>query len=211
MTAKQQSYENTAKTIIANLTRRHMDGYYCATAEEAMDKILSLMPQGSSIGWGGSMTLGEIGFYDAIQGKGYNVIDRAKATTPEEQKAINAQLLSCDYFFMSTNAITLDGELVNVDGRGSRLAYLCFGPENVIVVTGMNKVVADVDSGIKRTRNIAAPANTVRLNRKTPCATTGRCADCTSQDCICAQTVITRLSLVPGRIKVILVGQELGY
>ncbi len=211
MTAKQQNYENTAKTIIANLTRRRMEGYYCATAQEAIEKILSLMPQGSSIGWGGSMTLGEIGFYDAISNKGYNVIDRAKAATPEEQKTVNAQLLGCDYFFMSTNAITLDGELVNVDGRGSRLAYLCFGPENVIVVAGMNKVVTDVDSGIKRTRNIAAPANSVRLNRRTPCASTGRCADCTSPDCICSQTVITRLSAVPGRIKVILVGQELGY
>ncbi len=211
MINKQKSYENAANTIIDNLKRRQMEGYYCATAEEAMDKILSLMPEGSSIGWGGSMTLGEIGFYDAIQGKGYDVIDRSLVKTPADQKAVNARLHVANFFFMSTNAITMDGQLVNIDGRGSRLAYLCYGPDNVIVVAGMNKVVADVDSGIKRIRTTAAPANTVRLNRKTPCAVTGHCGNCLSPDCICAQTVITRFSPVPGRIKVILVGQELGY
>ena len=211
MINKTKAYENAANTIIANLKKRQMEGYYCATKEEAMDKILSLMPEGSSIGWGGSMTLGQLGFYDAVKGKGYDVIDRYTAKTVDEQKDVNARLVNSDFFFMSTNAITVDGQLVNIDGRGSRLAFLCYGPENVIVVTGMNKVVEDVDSGIKRIHTIAAPANTVRLSRKTPCATTGHCGNCMSPDCICSQTVITRFSTVPGRIKVILVGEELGY
>ena len=112
---------------------------------------------------------------------------------------------------MSTNAITLEGELVNVDARGNRVSMLCYGPDNVIIVTGMNKIVTDADAGMKRARNIAAPPNTVRLNKKTPCSVIGKCADCQSPDCICSHTVITRRSLIPGRITVILVGEELGY
>ena len=116
-----------------------------------------------------------------------------------------------DYFLMSSNAITLDGELVNIDGHSNRVACLCCGPKNVIVIAGMNKVVSNVEEGVDRVHNFAAPPNTVRLNKNTPCAQTGRCADCYSPDCICSQIVITRRSSIPNRIKVILVGEELGY
>jgi len=211
MNHKKQYYENAAKTIIKNLEKRRMKGYYCADRESAVKKLLELIPNGASIGWGGSVTLSETGIMDAIRNGDYNIIDREQAKTPEEYKKVSAQICGCDYFLMSTNAITLDGELVNVDGRGNRVSFLCYGPENVVVVAGMNKVVADVDAGIKRTRNIAAPPNTVRLDRNTPCAVTGECADCLSPDCICAQTVITRLSIIPNRINVILVGEELGF
>jgi len=112
---------------------------------------------------------------------------------------------------MSTNAITLDGELINIDGRGNRVAFLCYGPQNVLILTGINKIVADIESGIKRTRNIASPPNAIRLNRNTPCAITGKCGDCFSKECMCGQIVITRFSLIPNRIKVILIGEELGY
>ena len=116
-----------------------------------------------------------------------------------------------DYFLMSTNAITMDGELVNIDGRSNRVSCLCWGPQNVIIIAGMNKVALDVESALKRVRNFAAPPNAVRLNKNTPCAQTGKCADCYSPDCICSQIVITRRSSTPNRIKVILVGEELGY
>lgn len=211
MTAKQKYYENVANTIIKNLEKRHMEGYYCATKEEAVKKALELMPEGSSIGWGGSETLSEMGLMDSLTEKGYRLIDRKAGTTPEETKKIYGEICMADYFLMSTNAITLDGELVNIDGRGNRVAFLCFGPDEVIVLAGMNKVVPDVKAGVDRVRNIAAPPNTVRLDRKTPCAVTGRCGDCLSPDCICGQVVITRLSMVPGRIKVILIGEELGF
>jgi len=112
---------------------------------------------------------------------------------------------------MSTNAITLEGELINIDGRGNRVAFLCYGPQNVLILAGMNKVVSDVESGFKRVRDIASPPNTIRLNKKTPCAVTGKCEDCYSPDCICGQFVVTRRSGVPKRIKVILIGEELGY
>lgn len=112
---------------------------------------------------------------------------------------------------MSTNAITLDGELINVDGAGNRVACLCNGPDHVIVLAGMNKVVKNAEEGHSRARNTAAPINTLRLNKKTPCAVTGRCSDCQSPDCICSQIVVTRRSHIPGRIQVILIGEELGY
>lgn len=211
MTPKQKYYENAAATIIKNLEKRQMEGYYCPTSADAVKKALELMPEGSSIGWGGSMTLFETGLMDAIRSANYEIIDRDTAKTPEEQRKIYGEICCSDFFLMSTNAITLDGELVNIDGRGNRVAFLCYGPQNVLIVTGMNKVVSDVESGVKRVRDIASPPNTVRLNKNTPCAVTGRCGDCLSPDCICSQVVITRRSGTPNRIKVILVGEELGY
>ena len=212
MEPKKQYYENVAATIIKNLEKRRMNGFYCADKESAIAKVLELMPSGSSVGWGGSMTLKDNGFFDAIvDANAYQVIDRDTAKTKEEEKKIYSEICAANVFLMSTNAITLDGELVNVDGRGNRVSFLCYGPDKVIVVAGMNKVVTDVEDGIKRVRNMAAPPNCVRLNKKTPCAVTGTCADCFSPDCICAQTVVTRLSFYPGRINVILVGEELGY
>ncbi|MGN0334450.1 MAG: lactate utilization protein, partial [Lachnospiraceae bacterium] len=171
----------------------------------------SLMPEGSSITWGGSETLRECGLMDAIHEKNYELIDRAAARTPEESRAIYGKMVCADFFLMSSNAVTIDGELVNIDGHANRVACLCCGPQNVIVIAGMNKVTPDVESAVKRIRNFAAPPNTVRLNKNTPCAKTGRCADCYSPDCICSQIVITRRSSIPNRIKVILVGEELGY
>lgn len=211
MSAKQEYYKNIAETVIKNLAKRRMEGYYCESSAEAVKLALSLMPKGSSIGWGGSVTLSECGLMDAISNGDYKLLDRSLAKSKEEQKEIYGKIFGADFFLTSTNAITIDGELINVDGRANRVCYICYGPENVIVIAGMNKLVSDVDCGIKRVHDIASPKNTVRLNRKTPCAVTGHCADCLSPDCICAQTVITRLSLVPNRIKVILVGEELGY
>ena len=133
------------------------------------------------------------------------------AQTPEAVKEMKAKMINADYFLMSTNAITLDGELVNIDGTANRVNYLCYGPENVLIIAGMNKVSTNVEEGINRVKNIASPPNTLRLKKDTPCAKTGRCTDCLSPDCICSQTVITRRSSVKGRIKVILVGEELGF
>ena len=119
-------------------------------------------------------------------------------------------LVNADAFLMSSNAITLDGELINIDGRGNRVSFLIYGPDEVFVIAGMNKIVTDVPSGIERVRNMATPPNTVRLNRDTPCAKTGRCGDCLTNS-ICSQIVVTRTSMIPSRIKVILIGEELGY
>jgi len=112
---------------------------------------------------------------------------------------------------MSSNAISVTGELVNIDGTGNRLAALIYGPSNVIILAGMNKVMPTVEAALSRVKNTASPINAIRLSRNTPCAVTGICSECQSPDCICAQTVITRRSNQAGRIKVILIGEELGY
>lgn len=208
---KQKYYENVANTIIKNLSKRQIEGYYCKDKESAVKKALELIPKEASVSWGGSMTLTETGLMDAIKNGEYKLIDRDAATNLEEQRKVYGEICMSDVFLMSTNAITLDGELINIDGRGNRVAFLCYGPQNVVILTGMNKVVTDVESGLKRVRDIASPPNTVRLNKKTPCAITGKCEDCYSPDCICGQIVVTRRSGYPNRIKIILIGEELGY
>lgn len=208
---KQENYKNLANTIIKNLEKRQIEAYYCEDKASALEKALKLIPKGSTIGWGGSVTLSEIGLIDAVKNGDYTIIDRDKATNLEEQKTVYSQICSSDFFLMSTNAITLNGELINIDGRGNRVAFLCYGPENVLIVAGMNKVVSSIESGFERASNVSAPPNAIRLNRKTPCAITGKCEDCYSPDCMCSQFVVTRRSGIPNRIKIILVGEELGY
>ena len=174
MSPKKQYYEKTANTIIANLENRQMKGWYCEDSAAAVKKVLELVPEHASVTWGGTMTLEECGLMDALKKESYTLIDRLSAKTPEEKKTLYAKAVCADYFFMSANAITLDGELVNIDGAGNRVACLCSGPDNVIVLAGMNKVVASVEEGHDRVRNVAAPINALRLNKKTPCAATGR-------------------------------------
>lgn len=211
MIAKAKDYANLAATVIKNIEKRQMKGYYAKDKKEALSILLSLIPEGSSIGYGGSVSLSEIGALEALSGENYNLIVRENAKTIEETEKAFKDILFSDFFLMSSNAITVDGELVNVDGRGNRVAFLAYGPKNVILVCGMNKISPDVDSAIKRIKTVAAPMNAVRLNRSTPCAVTGVCGNCQSPDCICANTVITRRSHINGRINVILVGEELGF
>ena len=211
MSPKEIANQNLANTMIKNMAKKNLEGYYCATSAEAVEKALSLMPEGSSVTWGGSMTLTECGLMDALQGKGYELINRDEAKTPEEARVMYSKQVMADYYLMSTNALTIDGELVNIDGRANRVSCLCWGPQNVIIIAGMHKLAPDVESAIKRVRNIAAPPNCVRLNKNTPCAQTGKCGDCYSPESICSQILITRRSSTPNRIKVILVGEELGY
>lgn len=211
MDPKMKNYENLAKTVIKNFEKRQIEGYFVPDKKAALDLLLSLIPEGSSIGYGGSVSLSEIGALDALADEKYNLIRRETAKTQEETEAIFKEILFCDYFLMSSNAISVDGQLINVDGRGNRVSFLAYGPKNVILVCGMNKIVPDVIAGINRIKTVAAPMNAVRLNRNTPCSITGICGDCQSPDCICASTVITRRSHIKNRIKVILVGEEIGY
>lgn len=211
MSAKTIYYENLADSLIGKFNKRGIEGYYCADAKEALLMAKRFLTPGCSISWGGSETLEEIGLIDYLKESDYILYDRQTAKTPEESSAMYSKIVTADYFFMSSNAITLDGQLVNIDGRGNRVACLIAGPKNVIIIAGMNKIVTDVDTGIERVRNMAAPPNNVRLNRKTPCAESGKCANCLVDDCICCEIVITRKSMKPGRIKVILVGEELGF
>lgn len=208
---KKTAYRNQAEGIIKKLKLRKMEGYYADNIEEACEKALELIGSPSkSVAYGGSMTIDDSHLKDKIKAAGHDLIIRENSKTDEEMKVLKARMVNADTFLMSTNAITLDGELINIDGRGNRVSFLIYGPDQVIVIAGMNKVVKDVDAGIDRTRNVASPANTVRLNCDTPCAKIGRCGDCLEHT-ICCEIVVTRASIVPGRIKVILVGEELGF
>lgn len=212
MTPKQQYYENTAKTILKTFDKRGFEGCYCATCEEAVEKALSYVEPGMSVSFGGSMSLAESRTMDALKARDdITLLDRSEAKTPEEIKDIYHRALCCDCYFMSTNAITLDGELVNTDGTGNRVAALVYGPDNVVILAGMNKVASNLEEAHLRVKNVASPPNCIRLNRNTPCAATGKCHDCFSDDCICSHTVVTRRCAQKGRIKIILVGEELGY
>lgn len=210
--AKKQHYEILAGKIIEKLSLRNMEGYYAATKEEALALVKEkFLVKGVSVAWGGSMTLEETGVMDYLKESECIVYDRMSAKTPEEEKIMKGNIINADYFLMSTNAITIDGELVNIDGRANRVSFLCYGPEKVLILAGMNKVVTNVQEGVDRVRNIASPPNALRLNRQTPCAATGRCGDCLSKDCICSQIVVTRHSTIPKRIQVVLIGEELGF
>lgn len=204
--------EKQAKGIVEALEKRNMTAYYCASKQECAEKVLSLIPEKSVISWGGSESIKECQLPEKLKAAGiYEVLDRSQFTTPQAQQEFAVRTFQCDYFLMSSNALTLDGELVNVDGNGNRVASLIYGPKHVIVVVGMNKIVSTVEEGYKRTRDIASPPNTIRLCKKTPCSLLGRCADCFSPDCICNQIVVTRRSREKERIIVILVNDNLGF
>lgn len=212
MSYKTERGRLAASALIKNFEKRGMDACYCETAADALEKVLSLIPAGSSVTFGGSETLNETGIYDALSGGPYDFIDRKSASSPEESRALYGRIVCSDYFLTSTNAFTRDGELVNVDGNGNRVACLISGPAHVIVVTGMNKLSENVETALARIRDIAAPINAQRVGCKdTPCARTGLCGRCLSQDCICCQVVVTRKSRQAGRITVLLVGEELGF
>lgn len=197
--------------IIKGLESRNMEGYYTESKEEALKKALELMPEGSSIGWGGSMSIQEIGLKDAVCQGNYKVFNRDNCKSPEEKRATELAIFNSDYFITSSNAITEDGVLVNIDGMANRVAAITWGPRNVVMIVGMNKVVRGADEAVSRARHEAAPVNAQRFDIDTPCKKSGVCFDCKSADCICCQIVVTRFSKIPRRIKVILVNDELGF
>ena len=209
MTAPLESYyEKRGKLLVKNLQDRHFDAYYCKNREEALETALSLIPQGATVGWGGAHSAEQIGLMSALKSGDYRVIDRAEYSDPSQAMH---ECLNTDVFLTGANGLSLDGQMVNIDGTGNRVAAIVYGPESVIVVAGMNKVVATLDDAIVRARTIAAPINQQRLMRNTPCSKTGTCMNCNSVECICNQILITRNCRPAGRIKFILVGEDLGF
>ena len=200
--------ELLAQKVIKGLKSRNMEGYYAPNKEEALACALKLIPEGSSVTMGGAMSVHEIGLVDALKSGPYNFIDRDAADDP---RAAMLAAYDADVFLSSANAITEDGILVNIDGNSNRVSAIAQGPRKVVFVVGMNRVCDDQDGAMKRARNVAAPTNAQRFGLNTPCAKTGACADCKSIDSICCQFLITRFSRHPGRIKVILVNEDLGF
>lgn len=203
--------EKAGKKVCDALNGRGFAAYYCATKEDALKKALELIPEGSSVSWGGCKSAEEIGLIDAVKNGSYQVLDRDTAQSPEERSAMMKQAFTADVFLTGTNAITETGELVNIDGIGNRVAAMTFGPDSVIVIAGMNKLVPNVMDAAARARNTAAPINAQRFDIKTPCKIDGACHDCNVPDSICTYIVRTRRCKPEGRIKVILVGESLGF
>ena len=211
MTFKQQIADRLGPQAVKALQKRGFDAYYYTNSEQAIRQAMALVPMQDLLSWGGSATLDESGIKAALIERGNSVIDRDKAKTPDEKAAFTRQALLCDTFLMSANAISADGQLVNIDGTGNRVAALCYGPKHILVVAGINKVAPTLDSALLRARHTAAPLNSMRFpSDYRPCYKTGQCADCTHPDTICAQIVVTRVCKPAGRIKVILIGEELG-
>ena len=200
--------EKLAQKVIKGLESRNMCGYYAATKEEAKELALKLIPEGGSVTMGGAMSAHEIGLVDAVKKGNFRFIDRNDYEDPREAYL---QAYDVDAFLSSTNAITEDGILVNIDGTANRVSAIAYGPKKVIMIVSMNKVCDDVDGAMKRARNVAAPINAQRFVKTTPCAKTGSCMNCKSPETICCQFLITRYSRFPERIHVILVNDVLGF
>lgn len=208
---RKMQYDKAGPRVAEALNKRYFEAYYCSDREEGLKKVLELIPGEHTVSWGGTMTVDELGIKDALRRRGQAVIDRDTARDPRERGQMLKQALTCDTFLMSANGISADGQLVNIDGTGNRVAALCFGPEQVIVVAGMNKVVPDMDAAYSRVRHYTAPGVVQRFpSAKTPCNVNGLCADCKSPDSCCCHFVHTRLCRPAGRIKVVLVGEDLG-
>ena len=197
-TAKELYYEKRAQILLKNLNSRNFDACYCKNAEEALQAALAMIPEGATVGWGGAESANEIGLLDAVEKGNYRAMGRDDSVRP-------------DVFIAGANAISMDGQMVNIDGRSNRVSSIIYGPKTVIMIAGMNKVVDTLDDAMRRAKTVAAPINEQRFLKNTPCAVTGVCADCKSPDCICCNTVITRFSREKDRIRFVLVGQDLGF
>ncbi len=212
MTPEEQRNELLAQRMIKNLNRRNMSAFYCPTTAEALKKVSELIPDGSSVTWGGSMTIRSIGLPDHLRGRGtLEVLDRDLAESPEAAQAIYLRAFTSDVYLSSANAISEDGVIVNIDGNGNRVAAITWGPKKVIFVIGMNKVCQTVESALARARSTASPINAQRFDIQTPCKKDGVCHNCNSTDSVCSYIHFLRNSRNKGRHIVVLVGENLGY
>ncbi len=213
MTPKEKRNALLAEKLVGNLKQRHYEAFFCPTAQEAVEKITGMIPEGSSVTWGGSMTIRDMGLTKALHNKeGLDIWDRDLASSREEAQEIYRRAFYADYYLSSVNAISEDGEIVNIDGNGNRVAAITFGPKRVILVVGINKVAQNLDAAISRARSLAAPVNMMRFaDLNTPCKHDGMCHDCKSPDSICNYIQIMRNSHPVGRHIVVIVGEELGY
>ncbi|EJE7234261.1 lactate utilization protein [Clostridium sporogenes] len=204
--------EKQAERTIKNLNSRNMEGYYINNIDQLFKKLKELIPEGSIVGVGDSMTLFEAGVIDFLRSGNFNFLDKYQdKLTSDEKREIYINNFSTDTFICSTNAITESGELYNIDGNGSRVAPMIYGPKQVILIVGINKIVKNIEEAESRVRRYAAPIDAKRLNKDTPCTKLGYCVDCKSPNRICNDFVVIRGQFIKGRIKVLILGENLGY
>ena len=211
MTPQELRNESLATKMIKNLNRRNMEAFYCPTAEEAVKKVSELIADGSSVTWGGSMTVRDLGIPDMLRRRGtLEVLDR-DLVEGEAVQDIYLRAFTADVYLTSANAISEDGVIVNVDSNGNRVAAITWGPKKVIFIIGMNKVAQTVEAALSRARGTASPINAKRFDIKTPCQVDGMCHNCNSPESICSYVHFLRNSRNKGRHVVVLVGENLGY
>lgn len=205
--------EQTLERAVKALVRNEFDACWVPTRQDACARVLAMIPAGARVGIGGSWTIRQIGLLHALQARGTNPIAQhwLPDLSHEEDMAIRMEHLNCDVFLTSSNAVTVDGQLVNIDGAGNRVGAMAFGPKRTILIAGVNKLVRDVAEGIWRTKNVAAPRRAHNLGSKTPCATTGVCQECHSPSRLCRVTVIIERKPLKSDITIMLVNEELGY
>lgn len=214
MDAKKDTYRNQANQIIKHLKKRAMDGVYFDSPKEAVDAICQMIPDNALVGLGGSETIIETGLVDALRKMDIRLLDRYReGVTKDEVMQMRRDGLLSDVYIASSNAVTSDGKIVNQDGIGNRVAAMIYGPKKVILMVGMNKVVGTVDDAIARIKNLAGPMDAIRVNVDTPCSKLGFCNDphCHPPKRICSQLVIIESSMIPDRMTVVFVGEDLGY
>ncbi len=212
MTPQEERNQKLAERLIKNLGRRHIEACYCPTGAEAVRKVSELIADGSTVTWGGTATVRDLGIPQVLKERGtLNVLDRDTVDTPEEKQQMYLRAFSADVYLTSANAISEDGVIVNVDGNGNRVAAISWGPKRVIFVIGLNKVAQTQEAAIARARGTASPINTQRFDIQTPCRADGVCHDCNSPDSICSYIHLLRNNRTPGRHVVVLVGESLGY
>lgn len=211
MNPKKIMFQKRGELLVSNLKKRHFEAYYCEDRQAALDKALELIPDGVSVGWGGAMSAEQIGLMEALKKRDVTLLDRSKAPDAQARVRLMKQCLTADVFLTGANALSLDGQMVNIDGNGNRVGAIAYGPDSVIVIAGMNKVCDTLEQAVQRARTVAAPANSQRFpDHATPCMTTGSCHNCTSPQCICNQILITRNCRPAGRIQFVIVGEDLG-
>lgn len=204
------SYNRTnALRVISSLKRNKIPGYYFDTVQDANKYIIEIIPVGSKVASGGSLTLEQLGLISFLKDGDYNYIDRSKANSDEELFELRMEGLKSDFFLMSANALTVDGKIVCIDGTGNRVGALVFGPKKVIVIAGINKIVADMEAAVYKIKNFTVPIHSKRRGRLLPCTKTGYCVDCNDAGRICNKLVCIE-NQYDERISVIIIGQELG-
>lgn len=205
-------YEDKVERLIKNLESNNMKGTYLKSREELTTYLNAQIEDGSLVSVGGSQTLFELDLITYLRNREIRFLDRYKGElTGDEKKELYRKSFFADFYFSSSNAITVDGHLYNVDHTGNRVAALLYGPEKVFVIVGINKIVDSVEEAIARVRAVAAPANNVRLNRNTPCVKFGSCVDCKVEDRICNEYTLIKRQAEKNRIEVIILPFELGY
>ena len=212
MTPQEERNQKLAERMIKSLNCRNVEAFYCPTGKEAVEKVSELIEDGSSVTWGGSVTVRSLGIPDALRNRGtLEVLDRDLVETREEQLQIYLRAFSADVYLTSANAISEDGVIVNIDGNGNRVAAISWGPKKVIFIIGLNKVAQTVEAALARARSTASPINAQRFDINTPCKIDGTCHNCNSPESVCSYVHFLRNSRTKGRHVVVLVGEDLGY